>query len=404
MLTPTTIGSTTSAITVPPTATAPRSDPPRLSPSTSVPDESGERALTAGIEDILRAALAPGSIRWENQGVNAPATAAVAAVRIPGRTDVLVAVGANPDGSPAEADAPFLVGSLVDSLVRTIAFQMVDEGLLDPTLTVDEWVPTLPNADRVTVQMLLDNNTGWSEDGPISPDPVLADTSRVWGLREVVELLATVMTPVAEPGTVTNDALAGEQVLALVVQEVGGRPLAELVHERVSEPVGLDQTSLGDGQTHPDGFRHGIIVAGGTVLDSSAFEPVSFMTWNQATRSAISTPSDLLDLLDAWAYGTLFTTDRVPSADRLAPDPAGDANTFVGVGVPINAYCPCTDIDGAVQAAAIGRVPGVVGSRTVMLHYDDGISVIVNVNSNESSGADIRQVADQVHEVAASAI
>jgi CubicO group peptidase (beta-lactamase class C family) len=100
--------------------------------------------LAAQIEAVLTEALAPGSIRWDAGGVDVPPTAAVAAVRIPGRDDVLVGVGENVDGTPVEADAPFPVAHLATSLVGTVAFQLIDEGVLDPARTVDEWMPTLP--------------------------------------------------------------------------------------------------------------------------------------------------------------------------------------------------------------------------------------------------------------------
>ena len=207
--------------------------------------------LAAQIEAVLADAIAPGSIRWNSSGVDAPATAAVAAVRIPGRDDVLVAVGDNVDGSPAEADAPFSVGHLTESLVRTVAFQLVDEGVLDPTLTVDQWVPTLPNADRVTVQMVIDNETGWSDYGVDRTRPGRHDFERAWSLREAVELRATAMTALAEPGTRTNDGHTNEAVLGLVVEEVGGQPLAELIRDRVAAPAGLDDTELLDGSNAP---------------------------------------------------------------------------------------------------------------------------------------------------------
>ena len=120
----------------PPPTTAPETMSPATSatPVTTGPARSSDAALSARIESVLTDAIAPGSISWDLSGVDAPATAAVAAVRIPGRDDVLVAVGQNVDGSPAEADAPFFAGTLTESLVRTVAFQLVDEGVLDPDL------------------------------------------------------------------------------------------------------------------------------------------------------------------------------------------------------------------------------------------------------------------------------
>ena len=366
--------------------------------------ELSDDEVAVWVEAALTEAISPGFIRWDAAGVDIPATAAVASVRIPGRDDVLVAVGENVDGSPAAADAPFGVASLTESLVRSVAFQLVDDGVLDPTLTVDQWAPTLPNADRVTVQMVIDNETGWSDYGPIEPDPVVTDFGRAWTLREAVELRATVMTALAEPGTRTNDNFTNEMVMGLIVEEVGGRPLADLVQDMVAEPAGLDDTALLDGQgATPAGYRHGVFAFEGTPMDTSGFEGVSFITWNLATHSVVSTPTDLLDLLDVWSSGELFTTDRTPAPDRYAPDPAGNPNTYIGLGVPFNGYCPCTEVTGGVEPTAIGRAPGALGTKTVLVRYADGISVVVNVNSDGAEAADIESVVSSVHDIAVAA-
>jgi CubicO group peptidase (beta-lactamase class C family) len=371
--------------------------------------DSGTDQLSTEIEALLTEALAPGSIRWDFlNGVDAPATAAVAAVRIPGRDDVVVAVGENVDGTPAEADAPFLVSHLAESLVRTIAFQLIDEGVLDPSLTVDQWVPTLPNADRVTVQMLIDNQTGWSDsEGLIEPDPVVSDLGRAWSLREAMELRASVVSALGEPGTPTDDGHTNEFVLGVVVEEVGGQPLAELVRARVAGPAGLDDTSLIDVGNIPGRTRHGFFVFDGTAVPTSAFDPTSYFTWFHATHSSVSTPTDLLDLLDVWATGELFTTDRTPAPQRYAPEPVldddGNADFLIGREVPFNGFCPCTKVDDGFVPKAFGRAPAMIGTLTFLLRYDDGVSVVVNVNSNEADPADIEAVTTAVHDIAVAA-
>jgi CubicO group peptidase (beta-lactamase class C family) len=392
----------TFAATEPPTTIAETST--TAPPTTEAMSAVGDDELAAQVEALLAEAIGSESIRWDANGVDVPPTAAVAAIRIPGREDVLVAVGENVDGSPAAAGAPFSVGPLTESLVRAVGFQLVDEGLLDPTLTVDQWAPTLPNADRVTVQMLLDNETGWSDYGPIDPDPVTTDFARAWTLREAVELRATVMTALDQPGTRTNAGLADETVLALVVEDVGGRPLAELVRDRIAAPAGLDHTALVDGHTTPERYRHGVFAFNGTATDSSGFGAVSYLTWNQATHSVVSTPADLLDLLDVWVSGELFTTDRTPAPDRWAPDPAGNPTTYVGLGVPFNGYCPCIEVDGGIEPIAIGRTPRSLGTQTIIWRYADGISVVLNVNSNElANPADIDAVVRELHDLATGA-
>ena len=360
--------------------------------------------VAAEIEAVLADALAPGAIGWSANGVEIPPTAIVAAVRIPGRDDVLVGVGENLDGSPVDASAPFNAATLTPSLVRTVALQLVDEGTLDPTTTVDRWAPTVPNADRVTVQMLLENATGWDESGQPEPDPVLADLERVWTLREVVELRATMVTALAEPGTVTDTGLFVDTVLGLIVEEVTGRGLAELIHDRVAVPAGLDDTALGDGTTLPDGFRHGRLNINGAAVDTSAVPAVAYITYNQATNSVASTPTDLLDLLDAWHSGQLFSTDRTAAPDRFIPDPAGNPDTYVGVDVPFNGYCPCTDATDGIEVSSIGRKPTNPFSRNFIVRYSDGISVVINLNTGAvTDPADLDAVVQAVHDIASTA-
>lgn len=388
----------------PPTTAAPTTDPPEPPPTTAeeAPDPNVE--LAGQIEDVLTEALAPGSIRWDTGGVDVPATAVVAAVRVPGRDDVLVAVGENVDGTPAEADAPTSLAHLATSLVGTVAFQLIDEGVLDPTLTVDQWVPTLPNADRVTVRMLVDDETGWSNYGIIDPDPIVSDFGRAWALRDVVELQASTVTALAEPGTPTDDAYMNFIVLALIVQEVGGQPLADLVRDRVTSPAGLDDTGLLDGSNAPAGFRHGVFAFDGTPVDTSLFDTTSYFTWTP-THAAMSTPTDLLDLLDVWATGELFTTDRTSAPQRYAPEPGRSrdgAPTFVaGREVPFSGFCPCTEVEGGYEPVAFGRAPEDLGTLTFLLHYSDGISVVVNVNSNGADPVDIQAVTNEIYALAA---
>jgi hypothetical protein len=104
------------------------------------------------------------------------------------------------------------------------------------------------------------------------------------------------------------------------------------------------------------------------------------------------------------AAGELFTTDRTPALNRYAPDPAGTPNTYIGLGGPFNGYCPCTEVDGGIEPTAIGRAPAALGRLTFLLRYTDGISIVLNVNSNEATDlADLQAVVAAVHDIAAAA-
>ena len=201
--------------------------------------------------------------------------------------------------------------------------------------------------------MVIDNETGWSDFGVIEPDPVLS--------RFRASLVA------ARSGRAPRHCddrprrarhthqrrPHDEAVLGLVVEEVGGQPLAELIRDRVA--------GAGGARRHRSARRDALLppaigMACFAVQRRQRWIPrsstaTSYLTWNQATHSAVSTPTDLLDLLDVWATGELFTTDRAPAPDATHPNPCSMTTatpmSVIGVDVPFNGICPCTEVDGA---------------------------------------------------------
>lgn len=386
------------------TEAAPSTSPPptQTSPPPSSTSEPAGDDLAAQVEGVLGELIGSTATGWDGRTPEPPATAAVAAIRIPGRSDLLVAVGENVDGTPTVADARFLAAGLAESLTRSVAYQLIDEGVLDPAATVDRWEPALPNADRVTVQMLLDDRSGWGNWADVEPDPITSDFARVWTLPEVVALRAPVIEVLAEPGTPTDDLGNNETVLGLIVEQVTGQSLVDLVHERVTEPAGLAETGIFD--DIPSDVRAGMFTFNGATVATSDFDPTSYVTFSLAETSAIASPGDLLDLLDVWASGALFTTDRTPAPDRYFPEPAEHRylDYHIGNGVPFNGYCPCMTVDGGIEPTAFGRTPADIGTATTMLRFADGISVVINVNTNGGThGFNLAEIAQQLHELAA---
>jgi CubicO group peptidase (beta-lactamase class C family) len=377
--------------------------------TTVVDVEPEDDDLETAVTEILEAAMEAGAIDWSRSGVQAPPTAVTAGVRMDGRDDVLVVVGEQVDGSPATATDPVPVSSLTGALSRTIALQLVDEGLLDPSATVDAWAPDMPGAAATTVQAVIEMRTGWSRWGAPGDDVVLDDLERVWTLSEVVALVSPSVTLDPDPSVVTTDLLMNDLVLGHVLEQVTGESLGALVESRIAGPLGLSGTEISDGSTHADGYRHGVFDLDGMIVDTSLFPTTAFFTWHTATFAAVSTVPDLLDLLDAWHAGALFTADRTPGPGRFGSDRAtsvGDPASYDGLGVPFNGYCPCTVSGDGHEVAAIGRTPAgrVVGSDAYIFRYEDGISVVVQFNSEQAvDRAQTRAVADAIHAAATAA-
>jgi CubicO group peptidase (beta-lactamase class C family) len=388
--------------TGPPPTTEP-ADTESPSPSGTTPP--GNR-LVEELQRILDGALETDAIAWNAAGADAPPTGASLAVRVPGRDDVVLASGESVDGTPYDAEAPFNAGPLTESLVQTVAYQLVDEGTLDPNATVDQWLPAQPNANRITVQMLLDSTHGWGAFGEIPASAIPADLTRRWTLTEVLATLES-NPPVAEPGTFsTEGGDTAVTALALIAELVTGKTMAELVEARIAQPAGLDDTAISDG-AEPADFENGIFTFNGQRADTSTFPHTSYNTYNTAYASANSTLRDLLDLLDVWRRGELFTTERVPGPDhflskRMISTEAVPTGFTVGYGIPFNGYCPCRPDGAGMSVTAIGRAPASLGTDVHLFHYPaDEVSVVLHFNSSEwVDRAPIRQIVDAIHDAA----
>jgi CubicO group peptidase (beta-lactamase class C family) len=392
-------------------AASPTSEPQNTDPAPTEPTSprvtEPDVDLAALVQPIIDASLAPGALDWNCCGVDVRPTSVRLGVRVAGYDDVLLSSGTRLDGSPALATDPIPGNSLGQSLVKQATLALIADGTIDPDATIAQWLPDQPNADRITVQMLLDNTHGWTTSAAdlITPN-LLADLTRTWTLAETLGL-ASSQPPIAEPGTFdsTGDGnTIGMIALAGVLEEVTGSPLADIVHDHVTEPLGLSDTFFSVGSDDPADLQFGLFVLpGGTeATDPRDLSTVAFRTIDPPANAAITTVPDLLDLLSTWSTGEYPGGIRATSANF--PTLEGQTDAYQGHGIPFNGYCPCEPTADGNSPAVTGRQPNGVGNNLFVYNYPDQISVVLQYNSDEiTSKADIRKIADEIHDTVAAA-
>ena len=164
-----------------------------------------------------------------------------------------------PDGEETTPETKHLIWSCTKPLVGTCVHQLVEDGELDcDDPVVDHW-PSFARGDdekqEVTVRHVLSHQTGM-------PTSELDGDPASWGDWEgIVETMETQQLD-DEPGTtaayhtVTYGWLVGE-----LVRQVTGTRIEEYAIQRVFEPLGMDQTSVGVRDGNPE-----------TVADIAGFE------------------------------------------------------------------------------------------------------------------------------------
>ncbi len=203
---------------------APTIDPARTHPT---PIPAAQRRLDRAFATMAAEVGAPGL---------------AAAVRLPdgtvwyGTTGVLW-----PDGPSVNADTPFAWGSITKTVIAALVLRLADAGEIDLNSRIVKWFPDYPQARRISVRMLLGHTSGifdyfQHED---YPERVYDEPLHEWTPLEILSLRGKRTNP---PGKGFSYSNTNYVLLGLILEQVTGKPLAELVETEILDPLGLKES------------------------------------------------------------------------------------------------------------------------------------------------------------------
>ncbi len=169
--------------------------------------------------------------------------AAIFRVTVDGKPVVTGAFGTSMTGVPATTAMHFRNGSVAFSYLTTLLMKFVDEHKISLNDKVARWLPTLPEANQVTVKMLANMTSGYP-DYVTDPKFIAEFYQNPFHQFTDAELLSIAFSqPVSfRPGTNWGYAHTNMVILGQILQMTGGKPLATLLHQNVLRPLGLTNT------------------------------------------------------------------------------------------------------------------------------------------------------------------
>ena len=229
-----------------------------------------------------------------------------------GYAEVLNFGYANADArTPITPDTLFQIGSISKVMTATIIHQLAAEGRLSLTDRVSAILPAfpLPSGNAISVQHLLDHTAGLPGDAPLFPDGGL------W-------------TAYA-PGEHWHYSNTAYDMLGKLAEHVGGKPLAQLLAERIFLPLGMRRSHgaiIGADRTR---YAQGYEAADSTAPFARG-KPLAPAAWVDVTfgaGSVASTAEDMIKFIRVLANSVqnrgglglspqrakAFTTHAVPS-------------------------------------------------------------------------------------------
>jgi CubicO group peptidase (beta-lactamase class C family) len=262
--------------------------------------------------------------------------AVILGVTVEGEDLGTMAIGESMAGVPATTDMRFRIGAVSIAYMGSILMQLVDGGDVSLDDPVGKWLPQLPNADSVTLRMLINCTSGYPDYVGYEPfeEAFYGDVFRTWLPRELIE--TAFEQPVKfGPGEGWSYAHTNFVILGLALQQATGQPFSELMRDRILRPLGLEDTANPDTPEIMGPVLHAYTSERGRYEESTFWNP----SWTLA-QGAVMT-SNLRDTLtSARSIGRGARLSGASFSEMLAPDTAGFAHwtpeTYYGLGVVVN--------------------------------------------------------------------
>ena len=204
---------------------------------------------------------------------------------------VTAALGESVDGVPADPQQRFFDGAVVFSHLGTLMLQLADEGVLEMDEPIDTYVDGVPGGDRITPRMLMSSTSGLADFVPMDAwiDQLYDDPFRPFTDAEL-EAYVYPEPLLFEPGTNVSYSHMGFRLAGRVVEAASGRPLDELLSERITTPLGMSSTEVVDAVEVPGPVLRTFTDERGTYEESTSWSPA----WGVPERATQVT--DICDL------------------------------------------------------------------------------------------------------------
>ena len=249
--------------------------------------------------------------------------------------DKPLAVGALGNALPGVRAAPdqhVRIGVGAEWFLGTLLLRMADQGKVRVNDTVSKWYPHLPNASKVTLEMLSNNTSGYNDfvTTPAFSNAFCRNPFASWKPSTLISI-AMSKPPLFAPGSSWAFSDTNATILGQILQRVGGKPLGTLYQENLFSKLGMTQTRANTNSIMPSPALHGYETSRGPYEDSTNWDA----DWVPGASNVTSTIGDL----GRWVrtYGSVLT----PSSRKrqIAPITAGKGplphGTWYGYGLSV---------------------------------------------------------------------
>lgn len=208
-------------------------------------------------------------------------------------------------GRSATVDDHYRIGSITKTFTATAILRAAEQGLLSLDDSLGEFVPGVPNGDAITIRDLLGMRGGVYE---YLSDPDFAEQltpgkpGREWGRHDVLRVIAAHPEAAKTPGGRGNYSNSEYYLLGLVLEQVTGKPVRQVLNDLAGDH-GLRETFVPGDRSLPVPAARGYTYAGDVPVDVTEHTNPSLYG---AAGAMVSSVADLASYVSALGRGDLL--------------------------------------------------------------------------------------------------
>jgi D-alanyl-D-alanine carboxypeptidase len=233
-----------------------------------------------------------------------PIKAMIYGLWVDGEPVSINAIGESMSAVKANNTMSFRIGGVTETLLTTSLMKLVEQKKVKLNDRVDKWYPKLPNAKKVTLQMLANGTSGY-------PDyvynksfirAVVTKPFKQWSDNELLDY-AFASIPLFSPGTSQHYSHTDYVILANIVSRVTKQPLNDVFQKLILNPLLMHKTRFDKTAIMPYPVLHSFSQDRGVYEDATFWSP----SWTSSTGAMVSTIEELGAWGNAWMHGILLT-------------------------------------------------------------------------------------------------
>lgn len=143
---------------------------------------------------------------------------------------------------PATDQTKYRIGSITKMFTATMIFQLIEDGKLSLTTTVDKYFPKLPNANKITISNLLNHRSGLHN---FTDDPEYKNWETQPKTQDQMLAIITKGGVDFQPNEKFSYSNSGYVVLGYIIEKVSKLPYSKYLSDRITSKISLSNTYVG---------------------------------------------------------------------------------------------------------------------------------------------------------------